>query len=605
MNNQQLVSIAIDIPARTNFTYKTDILLKPGQRVLVPFGKRKMLGWVIGPGVEGPYQYKKIFKVYDEYPLLPQHLLNLAFEIAHMYFCSVGSVLAMMSKNLSLKKIDTEIKSVSGTKTPDFNNEIADRIFEDINKTGRKFFVCQFNRMEEKIKFFQALPTKIQGSCAFVISNYFDAKKHADTLKNIFGDRVIFFTGESSKTEKVFLWHRMLNEKNLIIIGTRLALFTPVSDLEILIVDEPSEYGHKENQTPRYTSREVATKISQLLGIPVVFTVFQPDVTDIFLLKTKKAVLIEAQQRNFPRVVISRMQGKKHTDILTDTAKHFLEKSVLEKGKVVIIHNLKGYARLVICKSCGASVLCQECGSPVCAVNENFTFCTKCKKIFPISKKCFVCKKATLSMRRLGIQKIAKMLKTMYPDFDVGVQDDGDTIDMNRQIIIGTQHLVSHVHDISPSLLIFTDADMIAARSAFRSEEKFFLLVEKIKRMMEPQHMIIIQTRNPGLELYAEIANNKPESFYSRELAIRNSLMFPPYGDFIEIGVSGKHWKKNKDEIFEKLKKSGEIYEVSEKMKKTVFLWKITERNNAFEILKNVLEKYRIHNYSIDINPYF
>ncbi|MGC9066356.1 MAG: hypothetical protein ACP5JO_07000, partial [Candidatus Ratteibacteria bacterium] len=592
MNNQQmLVSIAVDIPARTSFTYKTDIPLEPGQRVLVPFGKRKMLGWVIGPGEEGPYQYKKILKVYDKRPLIPQHLLNLAFEIAQMYFSSVGSVLAMMSKNLSLRKLETKIEPSYDINATDFESEIADRIFENIKSTGEKIVILHFNRIEEKREFFLSVPSRISGSCVFVASNYLDAKKYAAVLKNTFGKRVILFTGESSKTEKTLYWYRMLNEKNLIIVGTRLALFTPVSDLKILIVDEPSEYGHKENQSPRYTSREIGIKISELLGISVIFTTWQPDITDIFMVKTKKAVLVETQQKNFPKVVISRIQSKKQYDILTDTSKHFVEQCVLQKEKVVIIHNLKGYARLLICKICGASVLCKECGSPLVPVSERFAFCTKCKKIFDIPGKCPACKKAKLSMKKLGVQKIAGILKTMYPDFLVGVQDDSKSIDANLQIIVGTQHLVSHLAEISPFLLIFTDADMIAAGSVFRSEEKFFLLVEKIKRMMEPQHTIIIQTRNPGLELYTDVVNNNPESFYNRELAIRGNLMFPPYGDLVEICVYGKHWKKNKNQMFEELKENGEIYEVSESEGKTVFLWKITERKHSFVLLEDVLKK--------------
>ncbi|HOK80668.1 MAG TPA: hypothetical protein PK354_07435, partial [bacterium] len=106
-------------------------------------------------------------------------------------------------------------------------------------------------------------------------------------------------------------------------------------------------------------------------------------------------------------------------------------------------------------------------------------------------------------------------------------------------------------------------------------------------------------------ELYTDVVNNSHESFYSRELAIRGNLMFPPYGDLIEISVSGKHWKKNRDQVFEELKKNGEIYEVSEDIQKTVFLWKITERKHSFALLENVLEKYRISNYSVDTNPYF
>ena len=606
MNNHQgLVSVAVDIPARKNFTYQTDVPLFPGQRVRVPFGKRKMVGWVIGQGFPGDFQCKKVLKVYDEFPLIPEHLLLLAQKMADMYFSSVGSILAMMTKNLSLRKINVSVEQSEDTEKTHLKDPVAEMVLNEMEVTRKKICVVRFNTGEEKSDFFRAIVSRIDGSCLIVFSNNTDAKKCADVLKDTFRNRIIFFTGQPGKTEKTILWHQMLKRKNLIIIGTRTALFSPVSDLKMIVVDEPGEYGHKETRLPRYNSREIALTISQISEIPVIFTTFQPDVQDIFFARTQKAIIVESKKEiKFPQISISPIQGKK-TDILTDISKNMLEKCVIENKKVVIVHNLKGYARLILCKKCGKPILCNECGQVLVPVSDNYGFCRNCRKFFSIPEKCPSCKKGFLSIRQPGIQKIAQLLKKMYPEFTIGTISEKNVNDFNSQIIIGTQHIIQYLKQIAPHLLIFTNADMIAARNEFRSEEKFFLLAEKIKMMMSGENIIIIQTRNPGLDVYGDIVRNDEKSFYNRELSIREKLGFPPYQELIEIRSKSRNWEKNKSTFFDSLREYCDIYEILSDKTKAIFLCKTKERQIFFNALEKIADKYKINIVSVDVCPYF
>ncbi|MCM8822012.1 MAG: hypothetical protein NC831_04270 [Candidatus Omnitrophica bacterium] len=602
-----LVSIAVDIPVRTVFTYKTETGLLPGQRVRVPFGNRKVTGWVVGPGVPGDYRYKNILNVYDESPIIPEYLLLLAQKISENYFSSTGSVLAAMSKGLTVKKMLYRIEQPEKSAYFSFSEKpLPQNVLEMMNVYAKNTSIVKFSTPEKKKNFLSQAPVACSGSCLMVFSNQLDAKRYYEILRPFYGNRVIFLTGEMRKTEKTIRWKRILNEKNLIVIGTRFCLFSPVSDLSLVIVDEPSEYGHKENKDPRYNSREVALMISEILKIPVIFTVFQPDVTDVFMIKSKNAALVEIGEKNGNvKVVISQIQDQSQKQILTDISKHLLEKTIIEKNKVVIIHNIKGYARLVICKKCHSVFACQKCGGYVVPVSDRYVYCSICKKLADIPKKCPVCKGGTPGIRQPGIQKLIEVLKTIYPDFKAGTITETEGGDFSPEILIGTQGIVQHLEKISPGLVIFANADTIAARSVFRSEEKFFLLVGKIRTFLQPQNgTIVIQTRNPGLDVYGDVVRNDYEGFYKRELSIREKLMFPPYGDLIEIGFYGNNWKRNKDAVFEELKRCGEIYEISTDRKET-FLWKVTSRETAFEILEKVVERHRITKISVDTNPFF
>ncbi|MCM8816129.1 MAG: hypothetical protein NC913_01250 [Candidatus Omnitrophica bacterium] len=607
--DKDLVSVAIDIPEKKLFTYRTTIPVEIGQRVRVPFGKRIVQGWVVGPGISGDYDYKNIIKVYDEKPIINEFLMKLAVEMAANYFTSVGNVLGAMNKNLSLKKIPPDFKSEqTNFYTSKYTeNTIFDNILDSMKSKSTLLAIVKFASIEKKKKFFLDLSGSCRGSCVIAFSNLIDVNRYSALLESAYGRRVIVFTSELNKTEKSIKWKRMIEEKNLIITGTRISLFSPVSDLAIVVVDEPSEYGHKENQQPRYNSKEVALMISKILNVPVLFTVFQPDVADMHMVGSSKALMIEIDKEyQLPQVLTSQIRMKSQKDFLTDTSKHLLEKNVIEKKKVVIIHNIKGYARVIICKKCGNVFVCENCGNRAVPVSESFVYCIKCKMFTEIPAKCPDCKKGSLITRQPGIRKIFFALKSLYPDLSISLISEREKIDIGSDIFLGTQHIVNYLEQISPGLLIFANADTIAAGSRFRSEEKFFLLVEKIKRMMcGKENTIIIQTRNPGLDVYIDVAKNNYENFYKRELSIRKKLMFPPFGELIEICFSGRNWGKNKNFVFDELKKFGEIYEVSPKEKEDTVWWKVLDRKIAFEILQSVIDKYRITKISLDTTPYF
>ncbi|MCM8788430.1 MAG: hypothetical protein NC907_01430, partial [Candidatus Omnitrophica bacterium] len=337
-----MVSIAIDIPARTVFTYKTTIPLMPGQRVRVPFGNRKVVGWVVGPGVPGDYRYKNVLNVYDESPVISEYLFLLARKMSENYFSSLGNVLAAMSKSLTLKKILSRHQEFKDSAVIPFNEKLlSETVSQGLVSQLKKTCIAKFSTPEKKKKFLLQAPVACKGSCLMVFSNHADVNRYYELLRPVYGGRIIVVTGEMARTEKTIRWKRIMEEKRLVIIGTRFCLFSPVSDLSLVIVDEPSEYGHKENKHPRYNSREVALMISEILRIPLIFTVFQPDITDAFLIKTNRADFVKFDQDfHTVKVIISQIQEQSQKQILTDISKHLLEKTIIEKNKVVIIHNI-------------------------------------------------------------------------------------------------------------------------------------------------------------------------------------------------------------------------------------------------------------------------
>ncbi len=606
---EELFSIAIDIPVRKNFTYRSAIPLKVGQRVKVPFGNRKVLGWVVGPGIKGNFKCKDILKVYDSEVLIPEHLMKIAIEVAESCFCSLGSVLSFMAGNLSLRNFEIETDQFNQPETFSGNGHLLlSELLKKMENEKRKIGILKFSSPDEKEEFFLKAPLSFNGSCVMVFSSLQGVERFTGLLKTKYQNRIISFTGNINKTEKTKRWKRMLKDKNLIVIGTRICLFSPLVDLSAIIVDEPSDYGHKEERTPRYNSRELAIIISRILNIPVIFSLCQPDLADFFLIKSQEASLVESKNVVVqPRIIISQIKEKEWKNFLTETSMHLLEKTVIEKNRVAIIHKTKGYARLLFCKNCKSAILCPVCGNISSPVSEKYAYCDKCRKFFEIPSKCPVCKKSSLVLRQPGIQKVFEGLKVLYPDFDIGmISEKNRFFSSDTMIFLGTSHIINYLKDINPDLLIFTNGDTFAAGVSFRSEEKFFLIVEKIKRVMQgKEKTVIIQTRNPGLDVYGELARNQQELFYKREMLIREKLGFPPFGEFISIQISGRNWTKHSKSIIEELEKIGDVYLSESRKKKTEIFWKVSERKKAFVFLQQILERYKINDYSVDPVPYF
>jgi primosomal protein N' len=151
------------------------------------------------------------------------------------------------------------------------------------------------------------------------------------------------------------------------------------------------------------------------------------------------------------------------------------------------------------------------------------------------------------------------------------------------------------------------NADFLAARSSFQSEERFFILVQRIrKKIFQSGTAIILQTHNPALQVYRFLASGNPEEYYQHELEIRKGLGFPPFGTIIRISTSGKNAESCMSRVIESLQNYGDIYEEDKTEKRMLsILWKVPDKQRAIYMLSELLQTQKIRNISIDIDSQF
>jgi len=563
----ELVKVVFDIPLNKSFTYlagKFEGKLIPGARVLVPFGKNKKLGWVLA--VEKDYKlekYKEIKKIYDDQPLLTEELLQIAEYLSKNYFSSIGQSLATINKNLLLKKKINQIdipkfpKNIIDEKEDEFYNFIKQEKFQTI-------FIL-FGKDFYKEKTYIGLSKYLkEGSILFLFPEIITAEEFYKKLYQLFGEEVILFHSQLPREKKTFLWQRMLKEKNLLIVGTRIAVFSPVSDLKTIVVDEGENFSYIEQQKPKYNTVLLAKWRAERKKIPLFIGENCLSVGEYLTVKEKKAIFIKVptDEVKLPEIIIIPMKKAnldKNMPFFSKDTISFLEESILKNEKILILHNRKGSSKIFVCEKCDYKFLCPKCDNRMVPYEENKTIiCRICKEQLPFPQKCPKCGSKKIKMKGWGIERIKKVIEQNYPELKIlkkTAQEKNIQIEKDFDIILGTKTIDTILPFLDVKLIIFVNGDLFFNFPDYHAEERFFIFVNNtLKKIKCEKSKVIIQTFNPNLHIYQSLKEKNFESFYENELKIRKQLNYPPFVNILKIEIEGK--KKgaleSKSEIIDK-----------------------------------------------------
>ena len=601
----KICEVVFDIPVRKSFSYLIpgDADFLTGQRVLAPFGRQKKTGWIVGTGEFKPdVSYKEILKLYDS-PPIPEQTLNICRWIADSRFVPPGRIISRIAGSLTARipeEQQTAEKS-SGSYHPSGSYPVINRILNPEEKNNR--ILLEFSRACDKLPLYLELAGSLkQGSSVFIFSAANDAEAAFVKFRENFPDRVVLFTGRQGKEEKTRAWIRMQREKNLIVTGTRMAVFSPLYDLKLMLVDEPEDFTTTDKNTG-YSLRDAAFYTAEKEKAALLLCTTQPDIFEINLIRKNGIKHLEVNGGTVPETIILRMQKPFAAEPLQEASRHLLEKTLLENGTAAVIHNVKGYARIISCGECGKPLLCKICGNILVPASENTLICPVDSTAVTKPEKCPQCGSKKLRMKGPGIERIHKILASQYPGFPVSRFDAKTGLPPRKPgIIIGTQSLSAFIETLSPQLVIVLNADVFVSRSTFRAEEVFFLFIQKIRKKIPLSSKIIIQTYNPELHVFQSLQNNEPEHFYNYELSIREKLGFPPFSHMIDILFPLRMQEKQFASFCEDLGKTGKIYpEESWKQKRKKISWKVPEIENSLKYLQEIMEKHKLH--QISVNP--
>ncbi len=354
-------------------------------------------------------------------------------------------------------------------------------------------------------------------------------------------------------------WMRIRNGEAKIVIGARLGVFAPLENIGVIIMDEEHEATYKSDMTPKYETVDIALKrLMHYKGVLIMGSA-TPSVVSYQRAKEGIYQLIELKKRYndnpLPKVELIDMREELkagNTTIFSDRLYRQME-DTLEKGQQVILFlNRRGYSTFVSCRECGEVMKCPECGiSLVYHKNENAGVCHYCGKRFTIPKTCPKCDSKYIKYFGTGTEKVEEFTKSLFPD-KVVERLDLDTAKNNREInriingfskgktdiLIGTQLVAKGLDFKNVGLVGVVAADVSLNIPDYRSTERTFQLVTQVAGRAgrgEEEGLVIVQSYTPDNFALTTAANHDYEGFFDLEIQMRNFMDYPPFTDLILV----------------------------------------------------------------------
>src|SRR5271169_525639 len=409
----------------------------------------------------------------------------------------------------------------------------------------------------------------------------------AADLHQIFGDEVAILHSALSDRERAEQWHRIKRGDARMVVGTRSAVFAPVADLALIIVDEEHDSSYKQDETPRYHARDTAVMRAKMANAVVVLGSATPSLESYFNAKKNKYALVElpdrVEQRPLPEVEIIDMrqefQETGHEQVISRKLAAEIQERFDRKEQVMVLLNRRGYSPVVLCRTCGKTLECQNCAiSLTHHKREHKMVCHYCGYTAPVPKACGHCGSEYVYFLGTGSEKLEELLHGMFPQARIA-RLDRDTVrgheDFERtlnalsegelDLLVGTQ-MIAKGHDIHGVTLVgVVGADSALGLPDFRAAERTFQLLTQVAGRAgrgQAPGKVVLQTYFEDHYAVQYAARHDFTGFYEKELRFRSWMHYPPYSALANVlvrsdkldealqwsGTLGKWFEQNRHE---------------------------------------------------------
>ena len=383
-----------------------------------------------------------------------------------------------------------------------------------------------------------------------------------------------------SHGERFDEWHKIRRGKAQIVIGARSAIFSPVVNLGLIIVDEEHETSYKQNEkSPCYHARDVAVIRGKMTNSTIILGSATPSLESYYNAETGKYTLSKLHKRantaaSIPTVTIVDMKkefekAKGYTNF-SDLLLEGIKKRQKLGEQTILFLNRRGYHTTLMCKQCNHVVKCQHCDvSLTFHLGQNTLACHLCGfTLSPPSKQCSACKKGeTMKYRGVGTELVEKSLHAILPDIR-SIRVDADTTRHKgshqrllhnfgtgkADVLIGTQMIAKGLHFPQVTLVGVINSDASLNIPDFRSSETVFQLITQVAGRAgrgDIPGKVIIQTCMPENMTIQLAAKQDYESFYKEEIKVRKLFRYPPVRSMVKLSFSGKDPAKTTQTAFQ------------------------------------------------------
>src|ERR1700736_3952008 len=382
----------------------------------------------------------------------------------------------------------------------------------------------------------------------------------AADLHQVFGNEVAILHSALSDAERAEQWHRIKRGEARMVVGTRSAVFAPVTDLALIIVDEEQDSSYKQEEMPRYHARDVAVMRAKMADAVVVLGSATPSLESYYNAKKNKYALVElpdrVERRPLPEVEIIDMrqefQETGHEQVISRKLAAEIKERFDRKEQVMVLLNRRGYSPVVLCRACGKTLQCKNCAvSMTHHKRERKMECHYCGYAAPVPRTCVHCGSEYVYFLGTGSEKLEELLHGMFPQARIG-RLDRDTVrgreDFEHALnalnegaldmLVGTQ-MIAKRHDIHGVPLVGgIGADMALGLPDFRAAERTFQLLTQVAgragRGQSPGK-VVLQTYFQDHYAVQFAARHDFAGFYEKELQFRAWMHYPPYSAIANV----------------------------------------------------------------------
>lgn len=552
-------------------TYSSEDALPIGGVVSVPLRARMITAFVSAEVKQPKFATKPVKNLLSPMPL-PAHCLELAQWLSDYYVCNLGDALRQFAPSRpTVRKVKAEVLG-SVADAADLKLVLDSPLTTDqkkalaaIKKSKNTTILLHGDTGSGKTRVYlelakQTLATK---KSVIILTPEIALTSQLATATSKFLNAPVFIIhSRLTQSSRKKLWLKILEAKDpVVVIGPRSALFVPLKNPGLIIVDEAHEPAYKQEQSPRYQAGRVASQLGVLTGAKVVLGTATPSLADYYIAAARGAIVRMTQaaiKNNHPKVATQIVDLKDRTNF---TKSPYLSNQLIEaanqalsaKKQVMIYLNRRGSARVILCTNCGWQLTCPNCDIPlVYHGDEHLARCHTCGHSAVPPPACPQCKNADIIYRSIGTKALADIVAKLFPHHKVARFDSdnlaGETLGElysevhsgQVDILVGTQLLAKGLDLPNLALVGVITAETSLSLPDFTAEERTFQLLYQVIGRVGRGHtagQVVVQSYSPASPIIKAAVARDYADFYERALQERRQFKFPPSAYLLKLSV--------------------------------------------------------------------
>ena len=584
----QYLEIILNLPVNQGFTYsyippekeKPELIPEIGKRAEIMFGNKKTQGFIINISdkipetcpVE-PSKIKPIKRVIDKEPLFGKELIEMANWIARYYLCTLGEAVFSMipsgRRDSSAGGFGFE-EEVGKQKKNELSEEQKLAVEEILKSrccsitSEKKSDTSLFHYLygptgSGKTEVFLSLAEKILETGKGVIYLVPEIGLTAQVVQAVserFGNTAAVLHSGLTPSQRLSEWHRIMHKEARVVVGARSAVFAPVPDLGLIIIDEEHDGSYKSGNNPRYHARQVAMHRCTKLKIPLLMGSATPSVEAWYGMQNgsiKRHLLTKrlagGQMPHISCIDLSYYPGD---GCISKPLEDAINKTLSKGHQTILFLNRRGFTHFFRCNQCGYELVCKNCSVPLTYHKaENRLRCHYCGWSTYPPESCPQCGSLDIGSSGFGTEYIEAETRAKFPNARI-VRLDTDILKNKEELIetledfkngkfdimLGTQMVAKGLNFPKLELVGVILADAGLHMPDFRAGERTFSLITQVAGRAGryfPDGKVIVQTYSPGKGPVLYACQNRIEDFYGSELAEREMLDFPPFSRLLRL----------------------------------------------------------------------